>query len=229
MTFLPTLNRENILLYVFWGLTGLLFYARVTDLVSLNFILTPLLSIVLIFEYHRKVGEDQTLYFSFIFCMLGDLMTISSDFYNFTSGLIAYWGASILFNFSLSRDLQTPFKIAIKKPVFFLPFLLYGVYCTIIMVFIRPYLGVLFVPILIYGLTLSLTCALGLGVYFQERTIPRKYFATGLIVLSATASLIGINRFYLKSDLLYGVETLLYAPSLFFIFMYFKTKPSRVL
>ena len=56
MTFLPTLNRENVLLYVFWGLAGLFFYARVTDLASLNFILTLLLSIVLIFEYHRKVG-----------------------------------------------------------------------------------------------------------------------------------------------------------------------------
>ena len=165
MIFQPTLNRKNTLLFLFWILACLIFFSRVNGLETLNIILTPLLSIVLIFEYHRKVGQDQTLYFSFIFCMLGDLMTISSDFYNFTSGLIAYWGASILFNFSLSRELQTPFKIVIKKPVFFLPFLLYGVYCTIIMVFIRPYLGALFVPILIYGLTLSLTCAMGLAVY----------------------------------------------------------------
>ena len=111
MTFLPTLNRKNVLLYVFWGLAGLLFYARVSDLASLNFILTPLLSIVLIFEYHRKVGEDQTLYFSFIFCMLGDLMTISSDFYNFTSGLIAYWGASILFNFPLGENCRPHLRL----------------------------------------------------------------------------------------------------------------------
>ena len=211
------------------GLAGLLFYARVSDLASLNFILTPLLSIVLIFEYHRKVGEDQTLYFSFIFCMLGDLMTISSDFYNFTSGLIAYWGASILFNFSLSRELQIPFKIAIKKPVFFSPSFCMGCIVSSSWSLFALIWERFFVPILIYGLTLSLTCAMGLGVYFQERTIPRKHFATGLIVLSATASLIGINRFYLKSDFLYGVETLLYAPTLFFIFMYYKTKPSRVL
>ena len=59
MTFLPTLNRENVLLYVFWGLAGLLFYARVTDLASLNFILTPLLAIVLIFEYHRRWGKTK--------------------------------------------------------------------------------------------------------------------------------------------------------------------------
>ena len=70
---------------------------------------------------------------------------------------------------------------------------------------------------------------MGLAVYWQDKTIPRKHFATGLIVLSVTASLIGINRFYLKSDLLYWVETLLYAPALFFIFIYFKTKPSREL
>ena len=103
-------------------------------------------------------------------------MTISSDFYNFTSGLIAYWGASILFNFSISRELQTPFKIGIKKPVFFLPFLLYGVYCIIIMIFIRPYLGALFVPILIYGLTLSLTLRHGFGSVLARQNNPEKTF-----------------------------------------------------
>lgn len=221
--------KKNPLIYTFWGLAGLTFTWRVFEQDSLNLIFTPLLSLILIYDYHRKIADDQALYFSFFFCMLGDIMTISSDFYYFTSGLIAYWGASILFYFTLNRELEVPFRTAIKKPSFFLPFLIYGLYCLGIMTFIRPYLGSLFIPILIYGLSLSLTCAMGLIVYWHKKTTPTLHFAKGLVILSVTASLIGINRFYLKNSLVYGVETLLYAPSLFYIFMYFKTKTQRAL
>jgi len=48
-----------------------------------------------------------------------------------------------------------------------------------------------------------------------------------LLLYYITASLIGINRFFLKSDFLHGVETLLYAPTLYFIFLYFKTKTNH--
>ena len=149
--------KKKTLTYTFWGLAGLTFTWRVFEQDSLNLIFTPLLSLILIYDYHRKIADDQALYFSFFFCMLGDIMTISSDFYYFTSGLIAYWGASILFYFTLNRELEVPFRTAIKKPSFFLPFLIYGLYCLGIMTFIRPYLGSLFIPILIYGLSLSLT------------------------------------------------------------------------
>ncbi|MGB1445795.1 MAG: hypothetical protein ACPG7X_08280 [Flavobacteriaceae bacterium] len=196
--------KKNPLIYTFWVLAGLTFTWRVFEQDSLNLIFTPLLSLILIYDYHRKIADDQALYFSFFFCMLGDIMTISSDFYYFTSGLIAYWGASILFYFTLNRELEVPFRTAIKKPSFFLPFL-------------------------IYGLSLSLTCAMGLAVYWHKKTTPTLHFAKGLVILSVTASLIGINRFYLKNSLVYGVETLLYAPSLFYIFMYFKTKTQRAL
>ena len=89
--------KKNQLIYTFWGLAGLTFTWRVFEQDSLNLIFTPLLSLILIYDYHRKIADDQALYFSFFFCMLGDIMTISSDFYYFTSGLIAYCGASILY------------------------------------------------------------------------------------------------------------------------------------
>ena len=100
-------------------------------------------------------------------------------------------------------------------------------------VFEQDSLNLIFTPllslILIYGLSLSLTCAMGLAVYWHKKTTPTLHFAKGLVILSVTASLIGINRFYLKNSLVYGVETLLNAPSLFYIFMYFKTKTQRAL
>jgi uncharacterized membrane protein YhhN len=97
------------------------------------------------------------------------------------------------------------------------------------MTFIKPYLKELFIPIIIYSATLSFATALSIIVYLQRRSRSVGYFTTGLVMLSITASLIGVNRFYLKSDLLHGIETLLYAPTLFFIFLYFKTKSNNEL
>lgn len=90
--------------------------------------------------------------------------------------------------------------------------------------FIKPYLKELFIPIIIYSATLSFTAALSIIVYLRQKTKSVTYFTVGLVLLSITASLIGLNRFYYKRYLLQGVQTLLYAPSLYFIFLYFKTK-----
>jgi len=95
------------------------------------------------------------------------------------------------------------------------------------MYFIKPYLKELFIPIIIYSATLSFAAALSIIVYLRRKTKSITYFTAGLVLLSITASLIGVNRFYLKSDLLHGVETLLYAPTLYFIFLYFKTKTNH--
>ena len=95
------------------------------------------------------------------------------------------------------------------------------------MAFLKPYLKELFIPIIIYSATLSFAAALSVIVYLQQRSRTIAYFTAGLVLLSITASLIGVNRFYLKSNLLHGLETLLYTPTLFLIFLYFITKTNN--
>lgn len=220
---------SNILIIMFWCLAVAIFLARFFWFPVFGLFLTPFLTLILIYDYHRKVGLNQAIYFIFFFCMLGDLMVFSSDIYYFTSGLIAYWGAAILMNYTLSRELIIPFTKAIKKPIFYLPFSIYGIYWAIIMVFIKPFLGTLFIPIFIYALTLSLTCAMAIGVYLHRKTIPTLYFTIGLVVLSLAATVIGINSFYLGSPIVYAFEILLYAPTLHFIYKYFKSKDEDAL
>lgn len=219
----------NFLIIIFWCIALSIFLVRFYEHPEIGLLLTPFLTLILIFDYHRKVGKNQAIYFIFFFCMLGDLMVFNSDFYYFTSGLIAYWGAAILMNFTLNRELTEPFSKAIKKPVFYLPFTIYGVYWVIIMVFIKPFLGTLFIPIFIYALTLSLTCAMSIGVYLHSKSKSTLYFAIGLLVLSLTASVMGINRFYQGSPTLYAFEILLYAPTLYYINKYFKSKDEDAL
>ena len=202
---------------------------RVLGLEQIALIFIPLLTLSLLYDYHIKVGKDQAIYFILTFCLIGDVIVINDDFYYFVSALMAYWGASILFCITLNRELDKSLGESLRKWKYALPLVIYGVYFVILMTFIKPYLKELFIPIIIYSATLSFAAALSIIVYLQRRSRSVGYFTTGLVMLSITASLIGVNRFYLKSDLLHGLETLLYAPTLFFIFLYFKTKSNNEL
>lgn len=202
---------------------------RALGLEQIALIFIPLLTLSLLYDYHIKVGKDQAIYFILTFCLIGDVIVISDDFYYFVSALMAYWGASILFCITLNRELDKSLGESLRKWKYALPLVIYGIYFVILMTFIKPYLKELFIPIIIYSATLSFAAALSIIVYLQRRSRSVGYFTTGLVMLSITASLIGVNRFYLKSDLLHGIETLLYAPTLFFIFLYFKTKSNNEL
>lgn len=200
---------------------------RVLGLEHIALIFTPFITLSLLYDYHITVGKDQALYFILTFCLLGDLIVMSDDFYYFTSALMAYWGASILFCFTLSRELEKSLGESLKHWKYALPLFIYLVYYIILMAFLKPYLKELFIPIIIYSATLSFAAALSVIVYLQQRSRTIAYFTAGLVLLSITASLIGVNRFYLKSNLLHGLETLLYTPTLFLIFLYFKTKTNN--
>ena len=200
---------------------------RILGLELIALIFTPLLTLPLIYDYHITVGKDQALYFIMSFCLLGDVIVLSDDFYYFISALMAYWGASILFCFALNRELEEPLIALLWKWKYIIPLLVYGIYYLLLMYFIKPYLKELFIPIIIYSATLSFAAALSIIVYLRQKRKSIAYFTAGLVLLSITASLIGVNRFYLKSDFLHGVETLLYAPTLYLIFLYFKTKTNH--
>lgn len=214
---------------LFVSATIIIITMRALGLEQIALIFIPLLTLSLLYDYHIKAGKDQAIYFILTFCLIGDVIVISDDFYYFVSALMAYWGASILFCITLNRELDKSLGESLRKWKYALPLVIYGIYFVILMTFIKPYLKELFIPIIIYSATLSFAAALSIIVYLQRRSRSVGYFTTGLVMLSITASLIGVNRFYLKSDLLHGIETLLYAPTLFFIFLYFKTKSNNEL
>ena len=195
------------------------------ELIALIF--TPFLTLTLIYDYHITVGKDQTMYFILSFCLLGDMIVMSDNFYYFISALMAYWGASILFCIALNRELEKPLIELLKKWKYIIPLLVYGIYYLLLMYFIKPYLKELFIPIIIYSAILSFAAALSIIVYLRRKTKSIAYFTARLDLLSITASLIGVNLFYLESDFLHGVETLLYAPTFYLLFLYFKTKTNH--
>ncbi len=85
-------SLERILLLTFWFSAGGLAIAKALQWPILELILTPILPLILIALYYLSNGKDQTIYFAFLFCLVGDIMILSSDINYFVSGLTAYWG-----------------------------------------------------------------------------------------------------------------------------------------
>lgn len=176
---------------LFVSATIIIITMRALGLEQIALIFIPLLTLSLLYDYHIKAGKDQAIYFILTFCLIGDVIVISDDFYYFVSALMAYWGASILFCITLNRELDKSLGESLRKWKYALPLVIYGIYFVILMTFIKPYLKELFIPIIIYSATLSFAAALSIIVYLQRRSRSVGYFTTGLVMLSITASLIG--------------------------------------
>jgi len=176
---------------LFVSATIIIITMRGLGLEQIALIFIPLLTLSLLYDYHIKAGKDQAIYFILTFCLIGDVIVISDDFYYFVSALMAYWGASILFCITLNRELDKSLGESLRKWKYALPLVIYGIYFVILMTFIKPYLKELFIPIIIYSATLSFAAALSIIVYLQRRSRSVGYFTTGLVMLSITASLIG--------------------------------------
>lgn len=218
------LNISFFLRLLFWTSGIVSVYAKSMHNIPLNNLAVPFFTITLLMDFYLEKRKSNIFYFAFCFCLVGDLMVMSDDIYYFISGLMAYWGATILFSFALTRELKRPISEIIKTFRYGWPFLMYLIYFLALITFIYPKLDDLFIPISIYALTLSFTCALGISVYLQKPTYSIRFFSVGLVLLSIAATFIGLNRFYFDNKELFVFETIFYVPTLYCIYLYFKAK-----
>lgn len=209
---------------LFWTAAIVSITAKILNLPLIDHIEIPILTLSLLIIYYLNNGQNNAFYFSFCFCLLGDLMVIIPDINYFFSGLMSYWGACLLFYLVVAKETDVSIKTFIQKPLLLLPYGLYGIYFIAINVFLYPQMKELFIPILIYALTLSYVCAHSIVSYLSNKDTSNLYLCVGLILLSIAASFIGLNKFYFSLYYLRAFEILFYAPSLYFIFLYFNYK-----
>lgn len=212
------------LLSLFWIASGVALIVKVLGYSWMDHIAMPFLTLSLITTYYLDKGKNNAFYFSFAFCLLGDLMVLSPDMNYFFSGLMSYWGACLLFFLVVAKEISLSPKTFLQKPTLLIPYAIYGIYFIAILFFLYPHLKELFIPILIYALTLSYVCAHSVTAYLIHRNKATRYLCTGFVLLSISASFIGINKFYSPYSFLRAFETLFFAPTLYFIFLYFQHK-----
>ena len=217
-------TKKFAFLSLFWIAAGVALIGKTLGYTWMDYIAMPFLTLSLIAIYNLDKGKNNAFYFSFAFCLLGDLIIIKPDINHFFSGLMSYWGACLLFFLVVAKEVRLSSRIFLQKPIVLLPYIVYGIYFCAIIFFLYPHLKELFIPIVIYALTLSYVCAQSVTAYLIQKNRPTRYLCNGFILLSITASFMGINKFYSDYSFLRAFETLFYAPSLYYIFLYFQYK-----
>ena len=100
----------------------------------------------------------------------------------------------------------------------------YLIYFWVVMKTLYAYYGDLFIPVSIYGITLSITCAISISAYLKYRTRSTLILCLSFILLSVAGTIIGFNKFYFTDMRLRFFESFFYGITLYFFQRYYILK-----
>lgn len=210
---------------MFWIAVSVSVYAKWTENLFLDHLSVPFLTFLLIIDYSYKRKQRTNFIYAFICCLLGDVLIMTTHINYFVTGLTAYWGACLFFLFSILDEFNSPISVLIKKnSKLFIPILLYTLYIIVLMCYLKPALGDLFVPVGIYALTLSSTCGISFLYYLYEKNKTGRYMCLGFFFFSVAATFVGLNQFVLDIPKLKVLESLFYGPALYYIYLFYLNK-----
>jgi len=219
------INQKSVPLLLFWTAWSISLYAKYTVNPLLDNLVVVLCPILLMWDYNLRQGKEEVLYYAFTLCLLGDIMVMFQPIYYFVSGLTAYWGACILFLFTVLKEFKPSFKAVVLENKWIVwPIMIYLIYFSLVMKTLYAYYGDLFIPVSIYAITLSITCAISVCAYLKYRTRSTLFLCWAFILLSIAGTIIGFNKFYFTDPRLRFFETFFYGGTLFLLQRYFILK-----
>lgn len=174
-------------------------YAVIQKEELLEVIFKPLLMTTLVVVYLLSVKKPNFWFVSgLFFSFWGDVLLLFQERF-FVFGLASFLFAHVIYIKIVSGFLQRELTIKIVSSA--LPFVFFfgG-----IMYLIYPNLGDMFLPVLIYGITIATFGATALLYYRQERTTAGLWLLLGAIFFIVSDSMIALNKFY-EPNALYGV------------------------
>jgi len=178
---------------------SLFLLASVMDLIGvilkiplLIYIFKPLIIIALLFLYVFSLTKRLKWYvIALEFSFFGDVLLMFSGKLFFMAGLISFLMAHILFIKIVINRIQ---KTSILKGVIAsIPFLI--IFIGLIY-FLKNSLNELWIPVIIYGITISTFGAVSLLDYLQSKTLKSIWMLVGAVVFICSDSLLAIHKFY---------------------------------
>ena len=166
-------------------------YAVISLNKSLEIIFKPLLMTVLVIVYLLSVKKANfwlvsALFFSF----WGDVFLLDKTNY-FLFGLASFLIAHVMYIKMVSKFLKKHSFFNVLKAVFIFITLFAGVLFVI-----KDNLSEMLVPVIVYGITISVFGACSLLNYQQEKSLTNLCLLLGAILFIASDSLIALNNFY---------------------------------
>ncbi|MFY0603326.1 MAG: lysoplasmalogenase [Flavobacteriaceae bacterium] len=172
-------------------------YAIITNNKSIEMITKPLITTSLVVVYLLSVSKPNFWYVSALFfAFWGDVLLLFQDQF-FVFGLASFLLAHILFITVSSKFLAKVKVLKILTHSF--PFL---VLLGLLIYIIYPNLGALFIPVLLYGIVISVFGVVTFLIYTNEKTTENLWLFIGALTFIVSDSILAIHKFYQASEML---------------------------
>lgn len=180
------------------GLTALFLIVSILDIIGvalnnslMQAIFKPLIILSLITLYYFTVNKKNKWYLlALVFSFLGDILLMDKNNL-FLYGIGAFLLTQILYIFIIVRQMQRPSNF--HKYLYAFLFVNYVVY---LLTLLKPNLGDLFYPVLVYGITISVFGLVATLNYVTKRTRLALYLMLGAMLFIASDSMIALNKFH---------------------------------
>ncbi len=213
--------------YIFWiiallSITGVAFqYQELAQIAKL--LSTPTLSLYYLSGKNRSNAYFLILFFSWI----GDVLILSSNFSHMLSGIIVFWGVLLILLDTMAKELRDNFFGQFKKKYALMVALAWVVYLIIILMDLYENLGLLFWPILFYGIILIGTGFMSVMLWIEQRTKTTLSLMIGITLLIFSGTFLSNSLFVGETNFLDITTEISYIGSQFFICYYFIYQPAK--
>jgi hypothetical protein len=164
-------------------------------------------------------------YFYILFmAWIGDILLLSENASTTFSAVISYWGNLLAISALLQRRLVGTMLTQIQKKEGIFALLVLGIAILSIIVIIKPYAGIIIIPVLFYGVTLILTGVLSFIIYSKNKTPQNRNLILGYIFICLSAVIKAIEIIYFNENYYFFWNPLLYALGHYYFYLYFTHK-----
>ncbi len=213
------MNNNNLIK----GLTLLFFIVSILDIVGvainntmLQVVFKPMIITSLIALYYFTVAKKNNWYLlALVFSFLGDVFLMDKNNL-FMFGIVSFLMTQILYIFMIVKQMDKPSNF--KKYLYTFLFANYVVYLISLL---KPNLGELLYPVIIYGITITIFGLVATLNYVTKRTKPALILMLGAVLFIASDSMIALNKFH-EAQSVYPVAIMVtYVLAQFLIFRFF--------
>lgn len=179
-------------------------YAVLSSNRSLEIFFKPLIIVALTVLYILHVRKVNIWYvLALFFSFLGDFLLLFPQRF-FVFGLLSF-----LITHVILIKIMLSFLSSVKKKTILFSSLCYGAYFAVIFLIIKDGLGTLMIPVLIYGMVISIMGIVSfLNFYENKRATENIWLLVGASVFILSDSILAVNKFY-KSSMFLGVAIMI--------------------
>lgn len=174
---------------------------KTTDLVlgDFKFIIKPsiTISLMMFYAYQTQLNGRfaKRIFIGLLFGLIGDylLMFVDKNGALFMYGLIAFLIGHLLYISAFYLDYK--WNPSIEKAATRIALIVFGVFCTVFYLLIRPHLGGMKIPVLIYAFVISLMAMMAVNRKSRVSTLSYQLIFFGAVLFLISDSVLAYNKF----------------------------------